>query len=127
MSLSVDAVGLHEVALGVGVGAPRALNETLTRWGVRSFRVHLPSLAYDLGHGDVEAHETAPIAMELGRTSPPSATRPTRSREANARAAGRARRARRTAPALGGAALELAASSPVYDAFAPRLQAPKCG
>ena len=66
LSLSVAAVGLHKVRLDVGVGGPlRTLNKKLTRWGFRSFRVHLPSLSYDLGHGDVASHETAPIAMEL--------------------------------------------------------------
>ena len=103
MSLSVDAVGLHEVAPGVGVGAPR--RSTRRSRAVRSFRVHLPSLAYDLGHGDVEAHETAPIAME---PAAPAAERNSSDAVGEAARGRRAPRASR-APARG-AALELAAA-----------------
>ena len=124
VSLSVEAVGLHKVRLDVGVGGPlRTLNKKLTRWGFRSFRVHLPSLSYDLGHGDVASHETAPIAMELsphrGAEHAAGLARANASDAARAAAARAERIARR--PAQRGAALELAAAPFVFDAFAPQI------
>ena len=101
-----------------------ALKEKLALWGFRSFRVHLPSLAYDFGHGDVDTSETSPLAMKL---SPHHTTEQTaRLAHVNASYAfGKAARAAaaRTErithrPVLRGAALELAASPFVYDPLA---------